>query len=771
MSIRNTIVGRPIERVEDYRFLRGEGTYVDDVNVPGQLHAVILRSSVAHGRLRSIDTTRALAAPGVHAVITAKDIPGAIPIIPMRLQPLEEVKPYRQPVIAFDKVRYVGEPVAVVLADSAAVAEDALELIDVEIDELPIVPDYLEAAKDVTLLFEPMGTNLGKLFTGKKGDPDAAFAQAHYVRREKLSVQRHTALPMELRGLLAVWDVGQETLKVFGAGKVLFFNRRTLASMLAIDESQIELIENDIGGGFGARGEFYPEDFLIPFSSRFTGRPVKWNEDRREHLIAMNHAREMYADLEIACDKNGIILGIRGSVDVDCGAYFRSNGLTPPRNVAQFTSGPYRIENISIDARSFVTNKTPCGTYRAPGRFEGSFFMERMIEIAAREMRIDPADMRRRNLIPEREMPYPLATMQHIDPYTDTECDSGDYQLTFERCLKEFNWDEKVKLQGRLIDGRYHGVSVGAFIEGGAAGPRESARIALEADGRIGVYVGSSALGQGLETVLGQIAADALGIPFERIQVFHGSTSYVKEGFGSYHSRSTVVGGSAIVLAAKDFREALQAAAARRLGCVALEVELLAEELIGPGRQRLAMADLADEGLSIERSFANTKHTYAYGAHCAHVAVDPGTGHVELLDYVAVEDVGRIINPLTLHGQVIGAVVQGLGSAFMEHLQYDDRGQLLTGSLADYLIPSADDFPRIRGFSMETHPCPNNPLGAKGAGEGGIIAVGGVAANAVASALSPLGVDVLSLPMTPPSIWALIEAKRQSGAPASGAHC
>jgi carbon-monoxide dehydrogenase large subunit len=768
MSLRNSLVGSPIERVEDYRFLRGEGTFVDDVDMPGQLHAVILRSNVAHGRLRGIDTSAALALPGVHKVITAQDISGEMPIIPMRLQPLEEVKPFRQPVIAHEKVRYVGEPVAVVIADSAAIAEDALEHIRVDIEELPVVADYVESAKDQTVLFEPMGTNLSKQFTGIKGDVESAFANAHYVRRENLSVQRHMALPMELRGLLAVWDNAAGTLKVYGAGKVLFFNRRTLSAMLGVEEAAIELIENDIGGGFGARGEFYPEDFLIPFASRLLGRPVKWNEDRREHLMAMNHAREMYGDLEIACSADGIILGIRGRVDVDCGAYLRSNGLTPPRNVAQFTSGPYRVENIHIDVFAQLTNKTPCGTYRAPGRFEGSFFCERLVEIAARELGLDPVDMRRRNLLTDTEMPYPLATMQHTDPYTNTECDSGDYRVTFDRCLEEFNWKEKVKLQGKLIDGLYHGVAAGCFIEGGAAGPREAARIALLEGGAIGVYVGSSALGQGLETVLGQIAADALEQPFERITVFHGSTSYVSEGFGSYHSRSTVVGGSAIVVAAEAFRSELKLAAARRIGCEPSQIELREDEAVGPDGRGVTIRELAAEKISVERSFSNSKHTYSYGAHCAHVTVDPGTGDVKVLDYVAVEDVGRIINPLTLHGQVIGAIVQGLGSAFMEHLKYDERGQLLVGSLADYVIPSADDYPSIRGVSLDDYPCPNNPLGAKGAGEGGIIAVGGVAANAVSAALRSLDVDVLSLPMTPPAVWQLIETARGS-LPAAGA--
>lgn len=758
----NRLIGAPIERVEDLRFLRGKGNYVDDESKPNQLYAAILRSSVAHGRIRGIDKTRALKMPGVHAVITAADIGNNVPVIPIRLQPLPEVFPLRQPVIAVDKVRYVGEPVAVVIADSPGLAEDALEYVDVDIELLPVVASRKASGSDESLLFPDYKTNLAKIFTGLKGDVEQAFKGAHYIKKQRLSVQRHMALPMEPRGLLADWREDEKHLTVYGAGKVLFFNRRAVAEMLGLEEASVTLIENDIGGGFGARGEFYPEDFLIPFSSYFLGRPVKWNEDRRENLSAMNHAREMEAEYEIACDADGTIRGIRGHVDVDNGAYVRSNGLTPPRNVAQFTTGPYRIPNIHIDVSVRLTNKTPCGTYRAPGRFEGSFFIERLIEIAAHDLGIDPVEMRRMNLVSVSEMPYPMATMQHIDPYTDTECDSGNFHVTFDRCLKEFNWDEKVKLQGKKIDGRYHGVAAGCFIEGGAAGPRESARLKLEADGSISVFVGSSAVGQGLETVMGQIAADTLNVPFERVRVFHGSTIYVREGFGSYHSRSTVMGGSAILLASKPFKDKLRKAAASRLNISEQQVTLIDERAGSPSGASVSWKDLAADDISAEESFTNTKHTYAYGAHCAHVAVDPGTGHVEVLDYVTVEDVGKIINPLTLHGQVIGAVVQGLGSTFMEHLVYNEDGQLLTGSLADYLVPLADDYPVIRGVTLDDYPSPNNPLGAKGAGEGGIIAVGGVASNAVENALSSFGVRIEELPLTPPAVWTLIEKTRSS---------
>ena len=758
----NRYIGSPIERVEDLRFLRGKGTYLDDLSRPGLLHATILRSSLAHGRIRSIDATAALALPGVHAVITAAMIGEPVPRIPIRLQPLPVLEPFHQPVIAESKVRYVGEPIAVVLADSAAIAEDALAEIRVDIERLPAVADRRAAATGEALLFEETGANLAIKYTAAKGDPDLVWGRADYVRREHFAVQRHTAVTMEPRGLLAEWDAARRRLTVSGASKVPFFNRRILMSQMGMAEDAIDMVENDVGGGFGVRGEFYPEDFLIPFAARFTGRPVKWVEDRREHLIAANHAREAECELQIACRYDGTILALTGNVYVDVGAYTRTNGMVGARNIAQFLSGPYRIPDIRIDALVLLTNKTPVGTYRGPGRFEADFFRERLLDMVARDLGIDRVEFRRRNLLTSAEMPYAIAT---ITPYEIKDAfDSGDYRLTLDRCLEEIGWEEQAKLQGELVDGRYHGLGIGCFIEGSAAGPRENARLVLEADGRVSVFVGSSAVGQGLETAFSQIAADALEIPMDRIRgVFHGSTAFVREGFGSFHSRAVVMGGSAILLAAESFKEMVRAAAARRLGCAAGEVELVEGRIAAaPDGKSVTFAELASEGLSAEESFANSKHAYSYGAHAAHVAVDPGTGHVELVDYVAVEDIGRIINPVLLKGQIVGAIVQGLGGTLLEHLVYDEEGQLLTGSLADYLLPTASDFPRIRAVVTETYPSPINPLGAKGAGEGGIVPVGGVIANAVASALASLNVQPHELPLSPPRIWQLIETARQA---------
>jgi carbon-monoxide dehydrogenase large subunit len=753
--MKNTFIGSPVERREDLRFLRGRGQFVDDLAPEGLLYAVILRSSVAHGQLVAIDAAAALKIPGVHAVITANDMPGGPPIIPMRLQPLPEFKPFEQPVIAFEKVRYVGEPIAVVLAASVAIGEDALEEIKVEIAPLPAVADWRAAAKNKSLLFAPAGSNRALVFNAVCGNAEAAFRDAPYVRRENFRVQRHFGLTMEPRGVMAEWDATKGRLTVSGAAKVPFFNRRILAKQIGLPEDAIEMVENDVGGGFGARGEFYPEDFLIPFAARHVNRPVKWIEDRRENLMAMNHAREAEADIEIACARDGTILGLRGHAHADLGAYMRTNGAVGARNIAQFMSGPYRIPNIAIDVSLWMTNKTPVGTYRGPGRFETDFFRERLFDMVAKDLGVDRVEFRRRNLVAHSEMPYAVATITPFE--SKDQFDSGDYHATFDRCLQEIRWAEKSQLQGRLIDGRYHGLAIGCFIEGGAAGPKESARLAINDDGTISVFMGSSAVGQGVETVFAQIAADALEIPLDRIRhVYHGSTNTVSDGYGAYHSRSVVMGGSALLDAANNFHAAIRAAAAKRFGCEQSAITIGEDKVSGPGGKSFPLAELA--GLSAEGAFHNKRHTYSYGAHAAHVAVDAKLGQVRIIDYVAVVDCGRIINPLTLRGQVIGSLVQGLGGAFLEHLQYDEQGQFLTGSLADYLLPTASDFPNLRAVMLEQHPSPINPLGAKGAGEGGIIAAGGVMANAVANALGSFGVEPRQLPLTPSYIWELVQA-------------
>ena len=703
------MIGKPVERIEDLRLLRGRGSYVDDQHVEGMLHAAILRSSIARGRIRRLAADKARALPGVHAVLTAAEVAkaGPVPTIALRLAPLPELAPYEQPVIAERDVNYVGEPIAVVVADSLARAEDALEAIELDIEPLPAIVDGREG-------------RLAIKYTATKGD--ALAARAPYMRRERFAVQRHTAVCLEPRGLLARWDGAHTKLTVSGAAKVPFSTRRMLAKSMDLPEECIDMLEPDVGGGFGVRGEFYPEDFLIPFAARRLGRPVKWTEDRRENLMASNHSREMDAELEILCERDGTLVALRGKVWVDVGAYFRANGTIPPRNVAQFLSGPYRVPHIHVESHAHLTNKTPIGTYRGPGRYEADFFRERLFDMAARDLGIDPVELRRRNLPRPDEMPYPLATV--TPPEKREELDTGDYTTALERCLTEFGWAEKARRNGQLIDGRYHGAAVACFIEGGAAGPRENARIELDDAGGATVYVGSANVGQGLETVCAQIAAEALAIPVEKIRVLHGSTTYLKEGFGAFHSRSVVMGGSAILDAARKLRES----GAR----------------------------------SAEGTFAGHKHTYAYGAAAAQVAVDPRTGHVQVLDYLMVEDVGRVINPLTANGQAVGAVVQGLGGTLLEHLQYDAEGQFLTATLADYLLPGAEDFPNIRAIITGDSPSPNNPLGAKGGGEGGIVPVAGVVANAVAAALAPLKVEPRELPLSPPRVWQLIQERRSS---------
>ncbi len=762
MTSPSAFIGQPVRRVEDRRFLRGRGTFSDDVRAPGQLHAAILRSPVAHGIVRANDPADALALPGVHAVITAADFGPHVPRIPIRLFAMPELRAFERPVIAAEKVRFAGEPLAVVLADSPAVAEDGRDAIRLDIEALAPVLDGDEA------LAAPAspGANVAVVYTGRDGDAEAAFAAAAYTRRERLTVARQAAVPMEPRGLLAEWDAAAGRLRVLGAAKVPFANRAVLSALMGLPESAVTLVELDVGGGFGARGEFTHEDFLIPFAARLTGRPVKWTEDRRDHMMTSSHARDVVCDIEIACTRAGAITGLRGRAVCDVGAYVASAGVIPARNVAMFLAGPYAIPNYHLTCAVVMTNKTPSGPYRGPGRFEVDFFRERMLDLAAADLGIDRIAFRRRNLVSAAAMPRALPAIAPAP--AASALDSGDCQAALDRCLAEIGWAEKTALQGALIDGRYHGLGLGCFVEGGAAGPKETARFRLEPDGSLALFVGSAALGQGLQTVCAQIAADETGLPMDRITVRHGSTTHLEEGYGSFHSRSVVMGGSAIRDAAENLRSAIRAAAGRYLNCAVEDVEIAADIACGPSGRAIAWSTLAP--LTADGAFLNTRHTYAFGAHAAHIAVDPQTGAVALIDYVAFQDVGRIVNPMTLNGQAVGAIVQGLGGAFQERMVYDRSGQLMTASLADYLLPAATDFARIRAAALEDHPSPVNPLGVKGAGEGGTIPVGGVIANALANALAAMGVAPCVLPLSPDRVWALIAqaaARRQAGMPAT----
>lgn len=755
MTVRIPLVGQPIQRVEDRTLLRGLGSFVDDIHREGMVHAAILRSSIAHGTIRRIDASAARAMGGVHAVYTAEDIGAVVPRIPVRLFPNEAMEPFRQPVIAEGKVRFVGEPIAVVIADTPALAEDALELIETDIEVLPAATRLEGEAVHDALLFEAHGSNRLFGYEVGRGEIGDTFETAAYTRRERLYVHRHTGITIETRGVVSEWDAAEGRMTSWGATKVPFANRKILAEMLGLPEELVVMIEGNAGGSFGVRGEFFPEDFLIPFAARRLGRPVKWIEDRREHLLAVTHARDVGADVEIACDRDGRILAIRASMQMNIGAYFRTSTTIAPRNVGQFLPGAYRVPCYRAEVAVIGSNKSPAGTYRGPGRFEADFFRERMFDLAADDLGIDRVEFRRRNLLTPVELPLAFPAISP-NPVV-TELDSGAYEKVLDLCLDKAGWADKQHLQGKLVDGRYHGLAVGCFVEGGAAGPRENARMVLERDGTISLYVGSSAVGQGVETVLMQIAADAMDLPLDAIRVFHGSTTYVKEGWGSYHSRSTVMGGNAVLLAAKEIKAQMLTVGAGLLQCAESDVTYEAGRVTAGQGGSVGLEELARKGIAFEATFHNTKHTYTYGSHVAHVAVDAETGHVDIVDYVAIEDAGRIINPLTLHGQAVGSIVQGLGGTLLEHFVYDDDGQMLSGSLADYLVPLATDYPNIRSSSIEMCPSPNHPLGAKGAGEGGTIPVGGILANAVAAALRDFGVQPMDLPLSPDRIWRLVQ--------------
>lgn len=756
MTQTNTYMGQSMLRVEDQRFLAGKGIFVDDIHLPGMLHAAILRSPMAHACVLGIDTSAACALAGVVGVLTASDLPQPLPRIPVRIAPIDGAERFLQPVIAGDRVRYVGEPLAIVIAESQALAEDALDLIEVDFETLEPVASIAAARAGASVLHPEAATNVVADYQIARGEAGLADESALYRRTESFKVQRHTAVPMETRGLVAEWDAVQARMTVWGAAKVPFFNRKHLASMLGLAQDSVALEELDVGGGFGVRGEFYPEDFLIPFAARAMARPVKWIEDRREHMMATAHSRDIECRLEIACTRAGKIVSLRGEIAADLGAYVSPTGPIVPSRAAQFLAGPYHVPVLDLRVVAVLSTKTPVGSYRGPGRFEATFFRERLIDMAARDLGIAPEIFRQQNLIASSDLPYALG---QLVPYEGpASYDTGDYRAVFDRCLEEFGWTERAKLQGREEDGCLHGLGLACVIDSSGAGPKENARLFLDEDGRVRVHVGSSALGQGIETTFTQIVADELGLHPDRIEVHHGSTRLLDEGFGSFHSRSLIMGGNAIVVAARALLDALRDAAANRFGCTSAEITLREGQVHTLDGQSLAFEALAP--LDARGSFGGAEKPFGYGTHAAHVVVDVGTGHVELVDYLAVEDAGRIVNPAIVRGQKIGGIVQGLGGALLETLIYDEEAQLRTASLADYMLPTASDFPHLDAVTLALAPTPRNPLGVKGAGEDAIAAAGAAVANAVAAALSRYGVEPIELPLDPARVWALVQAAR-----------
>ncbi len=764
-------IGAPLRRREDIRFVTGQGQYLDDVRLPNMLHAAILRSPHAHARVRGIDASAALTLDGVTAVFTHADMAELMKPIPMRVFPLPGLDNYLQTPLSADTVRHAGEAVAVVVAESRYLAEDALDVIEVDYEPLPAVANVSDALTDAVVVHPANGTNLAGTAEINVGDVDAAFAGADYVRKEEFHTNRHTANPMETRGLVASYDSADGHLRVWGPTKVSHTNRAILARHLEIEEERIHFIEPDVGGGFGVRGEFYAEDFLIPFASFKLGRPVKWVEDRVEHLTSANHSREVLCQVELAARNDGTLLGLRATVYGDMGAYVRTHGSVVPALTAVMMTGPYRIPNFHASVNCVMTNKMGAGTYRAPGFFEGTFIRERMLDLAAADLNIDPAELRRRNMIEASEMPYDVGQTR-LDG-RNTVYDSGDYPSAFSRTLEEIGYDELAARQGPDEQGRYHGVGIASYVEPTGFGPFEGARVLVTESGGVEVYLGITTMGQGHETVLAQICADSLSVPFEDVTIFHGSTDYIPASIGTFGSRASVMAGSAIHLSCQTLRARILSLAASYMDTQPEALDLrhgvVTFNDATAGQSTLTLQQVAalaesqrqfddpstgsgETALDATEYFRIEEWTYSYGSHAAHVAVDAETGKMEVLRYVVVEDVGRCINPLTMHGQSVGGAAQGIGGAMLEELVYDAGGQLLSGSLMDYLLPTSQDIPNIETVITEDAPSPLNPLGVKGAGEGAILATGAALGNAVANALSSFGVQVNTMPLSPDNI-------------------
>jgi len=761
-----TSVGTRVLRKEDPALLRGLGRFGDDQSRAGQLWARIVRSPLAHGRLRSVDTAAASASPGVVRVVTAQDLPTGL-VIPVRLsvQGLD-LSPFLQPVLAGEAVRYVGEPVAVVLAEDAYAAEDAAELVVVDVEDLPAVLDADAALAPGASPLHARG-NCAADFTVGFGNVVDAFRAAAHVVDIDFRVGRHSAVPLEPRSLLVDVDPRDGSLDIYGMTKVPVFNRGVLAGMLGIDETSIHIHAVDAGGGFGVRGEFYPEDYLLPWLAHSLRRPVKWAEDRVEHLVAVNHSRQQRHRLEVALAADGTILAMRDEAVQDNGAYCRTHGVIVPELTMTMLPGPYRVPAYEGRVRVALTNKTPCGTYRAPGRFEGTTVREHLFDVAADRLGIDRVDFRRRNLLRPDELPH-ARSMNTLGE--DIVLDAADYPGLLDKAVAE---GERLGyhslVEQRRAAGRLTGIGLALFLEKSGLGPQETADVSVSATGMVHVHTGGTSLGQGIETVMGQIAADALTVGPDQVRVVNGDTGLQPYGMGSWASRSTVVGGSAVHLATVAVRDRAREMASRMLEVSVDDLEVAdgIVRVIGDPGTSLAFGEIAraclpggahlgrDEpaGLTASRRFEVGHMTYPYGVHLAVVDVDAGTGKVSVLRYLVAYEVGRAINPTLVEGQLLGGVAQGVGGALLEEFRYDDAGQPQSVTFMDYMLPTAAEVPVIDLLVVEDFPAQGNPLGARGAGEGGLTAAGGALANAVRDALSTQ--DALTrLPITPDDVLA-----------------
>jgi len=752
------MIGSAEPRVGGERLASGAGRFVADVRVPGMLEAAVLRSRHAHARVGRIDARRALALPGVRAVLTAADVPDKA-VIPHRVPAPDGTARYLQPAIARGIVRYAGEPIALVIAEDRYVAVDALALIDVAYEPLPVCATVEAAlAPGAPRLFANTDSNNVAVIRMRVGDADRAIGEAPLVIRERFTYPRQTACALETRGLVAVPPaVTGGELHLLGSTKCIHINRSILAPIFELPVGGLRLTEVDVGGGFGVRGELYPEDILIPLAALQLGRPVRFIEDRSESLLATNHARELTNAVEIGFDRDGRIVAIRSIIHADIGAYVRTAGLVPAEFGAALLPGPYRVPNYSCDLWSVVTNKTPVGTLRSPGRPECNFVRERLLDAAAVRLGIDAAEIRKRNLIRADEMPYDIGTVSFG---VNTVYDSGDFPGLLDTLLTRLDYAGARAEQQRLAaQGVRRGIGLAVYVEKTGLGPFETAQLEAHANGRITVDTGAASMGPGLETVLAQIVGDALGLPAGRFDVRHADTAAVESGVGTYGSRGTVTAGNAAHMAAAKLLSEARRRAATRLAVAEDEIKYGAGVLTARGREVTLGALAAERRLAVGASFNVPKVTYAGCAVAVVADVDIETGLVTLRRIVVGADVGRAVNPALIDGQLTGGVAFGIGNTLLESLQYDAEGQLLTGSLMDYALPAADHMPPVESFYQEV-PAHTNPLGLRGLGECGNPGLSGAIANAVCDALRDLDVSLTALPVTPARVFAAIRARR-----------
>jgi carbon-monoxide dehydrogenase large subunit len=772
-------VGAAVRRVEDPRYLRGLARYVDDVKLPGMLHVAFLRSPHAHARLRRIDTARASAMPGVARVFTWDDLVRFMKALPLFGAPPPglaarvdfRIRPTPQLALVHDVARYVGEIVAMVVAESRHLAEDAVDAIEVEWEPLPAVVDMVRAAEPGgPVIYDGWPDNIAVGFTHQIGGVDAAFRAAEVVFRERFRIQRYVGMPIEPRGVVAVFDRRDGTLTAWNSTQVVHFVQQGLAAALELPPHKIRVIAPDVGGGFGTKACGYPEDALIPIAAVVLGRPIKWTEDRREHMMGAAHARHQVHDIELAARRDGTILAVRDSIWLDFGAY-NAWGIVLPYNTVAHLLGPYRIRDMRVDVKGVVTNKTPNAPYRGAGRPETVFAMERAVDCLARRLGMDPATIRRRNYLRAEELPWDLGM-----PYRDGNplvYDTGDFRGALEAALEASGYDEFRRQQATLLErGIHHGIGVAGYVEGTAIGPYEGAAVKLDLAGRVMVATGACSSGQGHETSFAQVAADVLGVPLDWVTVVGGDTAAVPFGVGTFASRSAVTAGSSIHHAAVTVREKVVRAAAALLEAAPADIVIEDGQVSvrgAPGSvvplARVIQASIptfARPGVAPPDFEATAYHhvpavTWSSAVHVAQVEVDPGTGMVKLLRYVVAHDCGRVINPRIVEGQVHGGVAQGVGGALYEEMAYDEQGQLLTGSFMDYLVPTSMELPPIETVHLE-YPSPRNPLGAKGMGEGGAIAPPAAIANAVEDAVRSFGVRITETPVTPARLLMLLGA-------------